>query len=214
MAHLQSSLRRNWDSFKKFCKKYESVVSVLFTVVPTLIQFMSKTIIKRVLAATLGLSALGLVGIAQQEDFRGKAYLDDAGIPTVGFGSTKGVKMGDTITVRKALSRLSTEVQDEYVEGFHKYAGDIPMYQTEADVYIRVIYNIGVHAFSTSTMHRKLREGDYAGACAGIKLFNKVTITVRDPETGERRKKKVFNQGLANLREEQYAECMRDPNGS
>jgi lysozyme len=199
---LPSVIRKAWDSFKKWCKKYEAVVSVLFSVIPVIGQFVAKTIVKRIAAGLLGLSAMGLVGIAQQEDFRGKAYLDDAGVPTVGFGSTKGVKMGDTITVRQALSRLAGEVNDEYEDGLHKLAEDIPMFQHEYDVYLRVTYNIGVHAFSTSTMLRKLREGDYAGACAGIKLFNKVTVNGQ----------KVFNQGLANLREEQYRECMRDPN--
>ena len=195
-------MKHLWERFKKWCKKYESVVSVLFTVLPTIGKLVSKVIVKRVAAALLGLSAMGLVGLANQEDFRAPAYKDDAGVPTIGFGSTKGVKMGDTITVRKALSRLSKEVKDEYEVGLHKYAGDVPMFQNEYDVYLRVEYNIGVEAFRTSTMLRKLKQGDYAGACEAIKLFNKVTING----------KKVRSQGLANLREEQYKECMENPN--
>lgn len=191
-----------WDSFKKWCKKYEAVVSVLFSVIPVIGQFVSKTIIKRVAMSTIGIGMAAIIGIANQEDFVSPAYRDQVGIPTVGFGFTKGVKMGDKMTVRQALSRLGEEIHDDYEVGMNRCAGDIPMYQHEKDVYTRVTWNIGVSAFCGSTMVKRLREGDYLGACEAIKLFNKVTVNG----------KKVVSRGLANLREEQYKECMRDPN--
>ena len=194
-------MKHLWERFKKWCKKYESVVSVLFTVMPTIIQFMSKTIIKRVAVSLLGLSAVGLIGIVNQEDFPLTAYKDVVGVPTIGPGLTKGVKMGDTITVRQGLARLSREVKDEYEAAVHRCT-PVPMYQHEYDIYTRVTWNIGPGAFCSSTMARRLKAGDYAGACEAIKLFNKVTVDG----------KKVLSRGLANLREEQYKECMENPN--
>lgn len=198
---LPPVVTKSWDSFKKFSKKYEAVISVLFSVLPVIGQFVSKTIIQRVVVAALGLSAMGLVGIANQEDFKGTAYRDGAGIPTVGFGSIKGVKMGDTITVRQALTRLSKEVKDEYEVGVHQCVKS-PLYPHEYDTYVRVTYNIGVSAFCSSTMVKRISTEDYIGACEAIKLFNKVTING----------KKVVSRGLSNLRVEQVKECLRDPN--
>jgi len=148
----------------------------------------------------LGLSALGLAQIGFQENFRGDAYQDDAGVWTVGFGATKGVQKGDTITVRHALSRLAREVKDEYEDGVAKCAGDVLISQGEYDLYLGITYNIGVHGFCTSTMLKKLKAGDYEGACEAIKMWNKIT----DPKTG----KKIPSRGLTNLRNEQYQKCM------
>lgn len=200
---LPPVVARAWASFKKWCKKYESVISVATSLLPVIGQFVAKTIVKRTLAGLMGLSALGIVGILNQEDVKTTAYLDGAGVPTIGAGSTKGVKMGDTITVRQAINRAAKEIHTEYEVGFHKCVGDVPLYQNEYDTYMRATYNIGVSAFCTSTMVKRLREGDYAGACRAIKMFNKITVNG----------KKVVSRGLANLREEQYAQCMVDPNG-
>ncbi len=195
---LPPVVTRWFQSFKRFCNKYESIISVLFTVLPVIGKLVSKTIIQRVAVALLGLSAVGLVGIAQQEDFRGKAYMPTpVDVPTVGFGSTKGVHMGDTITPVRALVRLLAEVEDEYGAAVKRCVKS-PLYQHEYDVYTRVTYNIGTTAFCNSTMVKRLNAEDYAGACSAIKLFNK-------------QKGKVL-RGLVNLREQQYNECMREPN--
>jgi lysozyme len=208
---LPPVIHKAWDSFKKWCKKYEAIVSVLFSVLPVIGQFVSKTIIKRVAVSLLALSAVGFVGIPNQEDFPLTAYRDQVGVPTIGPGLTEGVKMGDKITVRQGLNRLAKELKEKYEPAIHRCV-KVDLYQHEYDVYTKVTWNIGPAAFCTSTMVKRLNEGDYAGACKAIKLFNKVTVKYEDPETGEMRKKKVVSRGLANLREEQYVECMRDPN--
>ena len=43
-------------------------------------------------------SPKGIAFIKQFEGFRGKAYRDVAGVWTIGWGFTSGVKEGDTIT--------------------------------------------------------------------------------------------------------------------
>ena len=66
----------------------------------------------RQIAAALTLSASALVGIALHEGYRDTAYIPVPGdVPTIGFGTTEGVKMGDHITPPKALTRALTDVQ-------------------------------------------------------------------------------------------------------
>lgn len=62
----------------------------------------------RIAVAALKLSAAGFVGILNREGYEPAAYPDPVHgtkLPTIGFGSTEGVKMGDTITPVAAVNR-------------------------------------------------------------------------------------------------------------
>ena len=73
----------------------------------------------RLAIASLALSAVGLVSLALEEDFAGKAKIPVPGdVPTLGFGSTKRedgspVQMGDTTTPPKALARTLAHIQKD-----------------------------------------------------------------------------------------------------
>ena len=55
--------------------------------------------------AALTLSAAALVGIVLHEGYTDRAVIPVKGdVPTIGFGTTSGVKIGDTITPPKALA--------------------------------------------------------------------------------------------------------------
>lgn len=155
---------------------------------------------QRIKATVLGLSAFGLVAIAGYEGYRGTAYRDVVGVPTVGYGTTVGVKMGDTTTPDRALARLNVEASDVYAAGVKRCAGDVPLYQHEFDAYVSLTYNIGVSAFCNSTIVTRLKHNppDYAGACEAIKMWNKATVNG----------KKVVVQGLVNRREKEYRTCI------
>ena len=121
----------------------------------------------RQIAAALTLSASALVGIALHEGYRDTAYIPVPGdVPTIGFGTTEGVKMGDRITPPKALARALTDVQK--FEGALKQCVRVPLHQYEYDAFVSLAYNIGSGAFCGSTLVRKLNAGDYARACAEI----------------------------------------------
>lgn len=119
----------------------------------------------------LALSAAALVGIAVSEDFRGNAYQDIVGIWTIGFGTTEGVKKGDTINPVVALQRKLTDIQK--FEGAIKQCVKVPLHQYEYDAYLSLAYNIGTGAFCRSTLVKKLNAEDYVGACAEIMRWNK-----------------------------------------
>lgn len=143
--------------------------------------------------AALVVSAAALVGIAQWEDYRGEAYVPVKGdVPTIGFGTTAGVKPGDTITPPRALVRLLADA-DEYARAVKRCA-PVPMYQHEFDAFVSLTYNIGPTAFCGSTLAKKLNAGDYAGACEQILRWNKAGGRVLS--------------GLVKRRAAEYRQCM------
>lgn len=147
----------------------------------------------RLAVAALSLSAAGLVGIANFEGFSEKAYIPVAGdVATIGFGSTEGVKMGDTITVPKAIERLYRDT--EKAESAIGRCVKVPLAQHEFDAFTSFAFNVGSEAFCSSTLVKKLNAGDYSGACAELKRW--VYVDGR----------KV--QGLVNRREAEFRLCM------
>lgn len=117
--------------------------------------------------AALSLSAAALVGIALHEGYRDTAYTPVPGdVPTIGFGTTEGVKPGDKTTPPQALARALTDIQK--FEGAIKRCVSVPLHQFEYDAYTSLAYNIGSTAFCGSTLVKRLNAQDYPGACAEI----------------------------------------------
>lgn len=126
----------------------------------------------RIQVAALSLSAATLVGIALHEGYRGEAYTPVPGdVPTIGFGTTDGVQMGDRTTPTRALVQLLSDA-DKFTQAVRRCA-PVPMYQYEFDAYVSLTYNIGPGAFCNSTIARRLKAGDYEGACNGILAWDK-----------------------------------------
>jgi lysozyme len=121
---------------------------------------------------SLYLSAAVLVGIAIEEGFTSKAVIPVPGdVPTIGFGTTKGVKRGDVITPERALVRLLDDAST-FSEGVKRCA-NVPLFQYEFDAYVSLSYNIGTGAFCNSTLVKKLKTYDYEGACKEILKWDK-----------------------------------------
>ena len=143
--------------------------------------------------AGIVLSASALVGIALHEGYSDRAYTPVPGdVSTIGFGTTGGVKPGDTITPPKALARALTDIQK--FEGAIKRCVTVPLHQYEYDAYLSLAYNIGPTAFCNSTLVKKLNQQDYAGGCAGILAWDKF-------------KGKPL-RGLTLRRQAEYRQCM------
>jgi len=127
--------------------------------------------INRTLATSLVASASVIVGIAVNEGYSGTAYKDTAGIATIGFGQADGTKLGDTTNPVRALVKLEQSV-DEHAKGMVACI-HVPISQGEYDAYLDFSYNVGVFAFCTSTLNKKLNAKDYSGACAELLKWNK-----------------------------------------
>lgn len=143
--------------------------------------------------AALSLSATALVGIVTYENYTDRAIIPVPGdVPTVGFGTTDGVKLGDTTTPPKALSRALTDIAK--FEGALKRCVKVPLAQHEYDAYVSLSYNIGSGAFCNSTLVKKLNASDYVGACQEILKWDKF-------------KGKPL-RGLTIRRQGEYAQCV------
>ena len=126
----------------------------------------------RITIAALTLSAAGFVGLVMNEGYTDRAVIPVPGdVPTIGFGTTEGVEMGDRITPPKALARALNDVHK--FEGAIKRCVTVPLHQFEYDSFASLAYNIGPGAFCGSTLVKKLNAGDYAGACAEISRWTK-----------------------------------------
>lgn len=112
------------------------------------------------LAGVLALAAALLM------PFEGKhlaAYLDPPGIPTICWGHTGGVKMGDTATDAECMVYLQQDlaVADAAVSRLVK----INIAPETRAALISFVYNTGEGNFAKSTLLKKLNAGDVRGAC-------------------------------------------------
>lgn len=130
----------------------------------------------RLKKAGLGLTAAGVIAVATvggYEGLRTKAYRDVVGIPTVCFGETRGVKMGDRYTVDECKAMLGDALV-EFETGMRrclKAPDQIPDKTYVA--FLSLSYNIGQGAFCRSTVARRANAGNLKGACDAMLAWNK-----------------------------------------
>tara|TARA_R110000824_G_scaffold84808_1_gene211249 strand:+ start:90 stop:533 length:444 start_codon:yes stop_codon:yes gene_type:complete len=113
-------------------------------------------------------------GISLIKKFEGcelEAYQCAAGVWTIGYGSTKDVKEGDTLTQKEADNLLLHEMQ-EY-EGYIKELVKVPLKQNQFDALVSWVFNLGPANLKASTMLKFLNAGDYHLIPSQIKRWNK-----------------------------------------
>lgn len=125
----------------------------------------------RLVGAAGALTAAGLLAVAvvgHHEGVRTVAYRDAVGVPTVCFGETRGVKMGD----RHSLDECKLMLKDGLVEfetGVRKclnHPDNIP-----DKTYVALIsfsWNVGTGAFCRSSVARRVNAWDLRGACEAL----------------------------------------------
>ena len=113
----------------------------------------------------------GLSLIVQFEGFRGEAYRDVVGVVTIGFGFTKGVKMGDKMTLAEARDRLKHEIV-EYEQGVLAACTRKPN-QNQFDAFVCFAFNVGVAGFKKSSVLKAHNRGDYQAAARAFGLWVK-----------------------------------------
>lgn len=119
----------------------------------------------------MNISEPGLKIIKDFEGLKLQAYLDTGGVPTIGYGHIKGVKMGDTCTLAQAETWLREETAGAVAAV--NAALKVPVSQNQFDAMVSLTYNIGNQAFRDSTLLRMLNAGDVAGATGQFKRWNK-----------------------------------------
>ena len=113
-----------------------------------------------------------------------KAYPDSKGIPTIGYGHTKGVRLGDVITEAEALRIFKADLAAFGRAIDSRAAADgIKLNQNEFDALCSFAFNLGAANLFGSTLWRKLKAGDHAGAANQFPRWDKAEV--RDPRTKE-----------------------------
>jgi len=104
-------------------------------------------------------SDFGLNFIRSWEKFRPKAYLDQSGIWTIGFGTIrhfneKKVKKGDVISLPIANIHLQAECDgiSYKLNGFL----NVNLAQNKFDALVSIAYNIGTQGLRSSTLLREI----------------------------------------------------------
>lgn len=123
------------------------------------------------------LSSNGMKLLEQFEGLRLEAYLDSAGIATIGFGSIRypngnKVKLGDKTTKSQAKQYKLHDLKE--FESTVNTSVKVPLTQNQYDALVSLSYNIGSSAFKNSTLLKKLNSGDYKEAAEQFLVWNKV----------------------------------------
>lgn len=130
----------------------------------------------RLKKAGTGLTVAGALAIATVgiwEGVRTKAYRDVVGIPTVCFGETRGVKMGDEYTLDECRAMLGDALLEFEVAMRKCLVAPDRIPDKPYVAFLSLSYNIGSRAFCGSTVARRANAGDLRGACDGIVAWNK-----------------------------------------
>lgn len=99
-------------------------------------------------------SRTGIELIKAHEGLRLDAYLCPAGVPTIGYGHTYNVKMGDRVTAEQAERLLIGDLITAETE-VNRYGFDLT--QNQFDALVSFVFNVGVGNFRRSTLLKRLK---------------------------------------------------------
>ena len=106
----------------------------------------------------------GLDIVRFYEGLRLQAYLCPAGIPTIGYGHTKNVKLGDVCIKQQAEEWLENDFFMAKTDV--KAVVKVPLRQNQLEALSSFVFNLGVRKLIQSTLLKKLNAGDYTGAAS------------------------------------------------
>lgn len=146
--------------------------------------------------------------IKKFEGFRSEPYYDQAGVATIGYGTTV-YPSGDRVKINDP--EITEGMGDQFLE-YHVINKIVPHMQSKIHVLTQLninqknaikslIYNIGTGAFSKSTVLKRLNSGDFNGAADAFLMWNKVTING----------KKVVSEGLSTRRKKERELFLTSP---
>ena len=139
--------------------------------------------------------------IKSKEGFRSKAYQDEGGKWTIGYGFTSidgvPVKEGDTITEEEAEFQM-----DKILENHQSFKSKItrPLTPYQEDALASFEFNLGGNVWNQPRGNKiidAINEGDFNTAAELWRTYNKV----KNPKTG----KYEVSKGLVNRRNEETA---------
>ncbi len=114
--------------------------------------------------------------IREVEGFNREAYQDEGGVWTIGYGHTREVKEGDTISTHKANLYLNTDLIIFEIQLQKLLRVDLTDNQYLA--LLSFIYNIGATQFADSTVLKYVNERKFELVPDELRKWNKVNNEV------------------------------------
>lgn len=131
----------------------------------------------RLKTAAVGLTVAGALAVSVIGGFEGvrtKAYIPVKGdVPTVCFGHTRGVRMGDTYTLAQCRAMLGDDLIQYETDMRRALVSPDKIPDKPYVAFLSLSYNIGPTAFKASTVARRINAGNLRGACDAILMWDK-----------------------------------------
>jgi lysozyme len=118
---------------------------------------------------TRAVNQAGIDLVEAHEGLRLTAYKCPAGIWTIGYGHTNGVKENDTCTPEQAVVWLENDLID--AEKAVEHLVTVPLTDNQFAALVSFVFNIGAGKFAGTTLLRKLNERGYAIVPAYLKAW-------------------------------------------
>lgn len=120
----------------------------------------------------MNVDARGIILIKSFEGLRLKAYLCPAKVPTIGYGTTQGVRLGMEITEPEAEALLKQDLA-KFERGVSRLIEGSFTSQSQFNAMVSLAYNIGLGGFQRSSVLRHHRAGNKLRAAASFLLWVK-----------------------------------------
>lgn len=135
--------------------------------------------------------------IKDYEKCRLKAYMPTPNDrPTCGWGSTgPDITLATVWTQEQADARFDRDLT-RFANNVSALLGTVPTTQGQFDAMVSFAYNVGIGAFSESTLLRKHRDGDTYGASLEFSRWNKQAGKILDGLTKRRKGEALIYSGV------------------
>ena len=140
---------------------------------------------------------IAVAATAGFEGLRTSTYFDVGGIPTICFGETKNIKVGDKFTPEQCKQMLGDRLVNDFGPAVDRCVNH-PLPPERKAAYTSFTYNVGASAFCKSSIARLENEGDVIGACNALMKYNKIRVVGV----------LIYSPGLNNRRTEERQLCL------